>query len=163
WIDPAHPAKTWSGFAFTTYLSPPRLKAALDPLAPLRVANVTRPKGPTNRSELNRDAAIAERVTHDVRRANGPTTSFTSGLHDQARYRQARAAADRRAQGALRWERGYTASSLWRQPFDDGDPFSFTLKAGASATEGLRQWIAGLTIADSTTALVAFELDAVRA
>jgi hypothetical protein len=111
----------------------------------------------------NTDAAIAERVTRDIRNANGPAPSLTAGLHYKDQYRQALIAAGQGAQWDRRWEAGYTASSLWRQPFDDNDAFTFTLKAGASASEALRQWIAGLTVSDCTTAMVAFELDAVRA
>ena len=194
-IDPTRPDKPWTGFAFTTYLSPPKLKPDVKPkpvvdvgeIATVTVhgeeepieliptaqliteitlrpvdALVTTP-AKSEPALANTDAAIAGRVVDDMKRLNGATPSLTSGLHYKDSYKLALDAAGRSKDWDRRWEMGHTASALWEQPYDNDDPMTFTLKLGTSASEGLRQWIAGLTVADCTVAMVAIELDAVRA
>jgi hypothetical protein len=186
YVDAAHPDKTWEGWAFTTYLSPPKLKgdqpgtprvhiepvtievhAEVEPipLIPSPITGELTLKQPTTPEPkiADTDGAIAVRVVDDIKKLNGPAPSLTSGLHYKDQYRQALEAAGRSAEWDRRWEKGHTDSRLWQQPYELDDPFTFALVKGASASEGLRQFLAGLTVTDCTTAMVAIELDAVRA
>jgi hypothetical protein len=192
-------AKPISGYAFTTYLSPPTPRAdekkpetpkktnkpidigliatvevhaeeepvplLTTPIQPLVINDLQlkKPEPVPEAKIQDTDTAIAGRVTGQIKDLNGPSVSLASGLHYKDQYRQALEAAGRGAEWNRKWEQGHTASTLWDGPDRTGTPFTFALKEGQSASEGVRQWLSGLTITDCTTAMVAIELDAVRA
>ncbi len=130
--------------------------ARIDPVT-IKPATVTGPQIPTT------DASIAIRVTDEMVKINGPTTSTATGLHYKDRYKQELETAGRGSEWKSTWSMGHTQSALWDQPYELNEPMTWLLREGASASEALRQWLAGLTIVDCTSAMVAIELDAVRA
>jgi hypothetical protein len=199
YVDPERPDRPMTGWAFTAYLSPPKLKplestptskeeqppainignfnvdvvAEEEPIVllptpgvigeltlqkPDPVAAATVTEAPL----ANTDQAITGRVVDQMGRLNG-SANLTSGVHFKDEYRQQLEVAGQGASYDRRWDKGHTASSSWIQPYELDEPFAFVLKEGKSASEGLRQWLAGLTIADCTVAMIAIELDAVRA
>jgi len=65
-----------------------------------------------------------------------------------------------------KWDEGYAAGHTearqWVQPYDTKHDNTFTLKPGESASQALKDFIAGPSIGDYQTILVALELDEIR-
>jgi peptidoglycan hydrolase-like protein with peptidoglycan-binding domain len=97
---------------------------------------------------------IGEHVTTGMDKANlGPHTA-DSGIHYAHNYRR-------------------NHPDLWKEDFEYGfanpayferiDFMDWRLKAGVSASEGIKAWLKGLTIAECLSAIYAIKSDAVRA
>jgi hypothetical protein len=61
-----------------------------------------------------------------------------------------------------KYRRGHTSANQWVQPYDGRYDNNFELKKGMSASQAVRDWLKGPTIADYRTIGVAMELDEVR-
>src|SRR3954447_21316993 len=106
------------------------------------------------------DAAMGQRIVDDLNRANGPRTAQT-GVHYAHNYQIS-------AQGGDAF-----AKSFWKEEYWSGyaDPRFWTrvghmewqLKPMMNAAAAIKAWLAGLTIAECASVLVAIELDTLRA
>ncbi|HEX8112646.1 MAG TPA: hypothetical protein VF516_33175, partial [Kofleriaceae bacterium] len=61
-----------------------------------------------------------------------------------------------------RYYSGHTDASQWHQPYDHGYANTFTLERGHSASQAIKDFLAGPTIADWRVIALALELDDVR-
>src|SRR6185295_7550706 len=84
------------------------------------------------------------------------------GMYQPADYRAACMAAGTPDKWDDKYEGGHTEAGQWEQPYDSPYEMMFTLKAGQSASQALKDFIAGPTIADFRTIAVALELEEVR-
>lgn len=57
---------------------------------------------------------------------------------------------------------GHTSATQWTQPYEGRYDNTFTLKAGQSASQAVKDFLAGPTMADWRTLAVAIEIDEVR-
>jgi hypothetical protein len=83
-------------------------------------------------------------------------------MYQPADYRAACMAAGTPDKWDDKYEGGHTEAGQWEQPYDSPYEMMFTLKAGQSASQALKDFIAGPTIADFRTIAVALELEEVR-
>jgi hypothetical protein len=161
------------GWSFTAYLSPPWRGASrtIEPIVEKPTSNedVARTREETHvhidlAPEIKSDGtSIAGKVTADMKKLNAAAPGLETGLHYKDRYREALERAGRGGEWRPNWQEGHTASDAWHQPYQNNEVMTWSLKSGRSASEALRQWLSGLTIADCASARVAIELDAVRA
>jgi hypothetical protein len=101
--------------------------------------------------------------------AQGPTPSdlafnaeIDSGMHDPDKYRAACEAAGKNDKWHHRYYSGHTAASGWHQPYEGHEPMEWHLKKGTSASQALKDFIKGPTIADYRVRGVALEMDELR-
>src|ERR1043165_2902158 len=84
------------------------------------------------------------------------------GMYQPADYKAACMAAGLPDKWDDKYEGGHTEANQWDQPYDSPYEMMFTLKAGESASQALKAFITGPTIASFQTIAVALELDEVR-
>jgi len=107
------------------------------------------------------DDEMGQHVVDDLVRANnGTTKSATKGVHYAHNY-QALAKKDATAKGFWieDYWKGYANPTYWNRV----GHMSWQLKAGADAAAAIQDWLAGVTIAECASVLVAIELDTIRA
>jgi hypothetical protein len=107
------------------------------------------------------DDEMGQRVVDDLNRVNAPRTA-TSGVHYAETYQMlAKTDDDAKAFWKEDYWKGYANPNYWDR---DGDQdMAWTLKQGVDAAAAIKDWLAGLTIAECATVLVAIELDTMRA
>jgi hypothetical protein len=106
------------------------------------------------------DAAMGQRVVDDLNKANGPRTSM-SGIHYAHNYKAQAQNGDPYAQWFWKedyWS-GYANPTYWTRV----GHMEWRLKPMIDAAHAIKSWLAGLTIAECASTLVAIELDTLRA
>jgi hypothetical protein len=108
------------------------------------------------------DEMLAEQLTVDLKRFDGKPNALDAGLH-AGHHLAPRCLA---GQWSDAWDRGYTESPAWDNPISRSSPrahgaTTFTLRPGVSASQGLAQWLAGFTVADRISAMIAIHLHTV--
>ncbi len=179
---PGGKGKPVSGWAFTYYLSPHQVPAGV--AAPISVLTesitvtaeqeVVEPTHAEIATELaarpieaplavlpGATPAHADAIVAEVQRLNEGGGLGATGLYYKHQY-QDLVAAGKAHRWSPAWERGHTDAPQWLNPTDLHDMLTWQLKEGQSASAALKAWLAGLTLADCTTAMVALELDSVR-
>lgn len=84
------------------------------------------------------------------------------GMYAPDEYQAACTAAGTPDKWDDRYVAGHTEAMQWTQPYDTGYDMTFKLQRGQSASQALKDFIAGPTIADWKTIAIALELDEVR-
>jgi hypothetical protein len=84
------------------------------------------------------------------------------GMYEPGDYRAACEAAGTPDKWDDRYLGGYTSASQFDQPYDLGYDMTFKLRPGYSASQALKDFIAGPTVADWRTVAVAIEMDELR-
>ena len=84
------------------------------------------------------------------------------GMYEVDDYQAACQAAGTPDKWEDRFVHGHTAAKGWNQPYDGRYDLTFTLKAGHSASQAVKDFIAGPTIADYRVIGVAIEMDELR-
>lgn len=84
------------------------------------------------------------------------------GMYSPEEYQAACTAAGTPEKWDDRYWSGHTEATQWDQPYDSGYDMTFTLQRGQSASQALKDFLAGPTIADWRTIAVALEMDEVR-
>jgi len=84
------------------------------------------------------------------------------GMYSPAEYQAACTAAGTPDKWDDRYASGHTEATQWTQPYDSGYDMTFRLQHGQSASQALKDFIAGPTIADWRTIAIALEIDEVR-
>lgn len=84
------------------------------------------------------------------------------GMYEPEAYRAACEAAGASQRWDDRYFQGHTTAAGWTLPHETHNRNSFTLKAGHSASQALKDFIKGPTIGDFRVQAVALELDGVR-
>ena len=84
------------------------------------------------------------------------------GMFDPRDYKAAVEASGTPDKWDDRYYQGHTAAAQFEQPYDLGYDMTFTLKSGESASQALKDFIAGPTLADWKTVAIALEMEEVR-
>jgi peptidoglycan hydrolase-like protein with peptidoglycan-binding domain len=106
------------------------------------------------------DDAIGKYVAADMDKANsGASFSPTSGIWYDYNYK----AEHDKDPARYPWKEDFRSGVANPKFFDRIGHMDWRLKPGKSASEGIKAWLAGLTIAECLTTIRAIELDALRA
>jgi hypothetical protein len=84
------------------------------------------------------------------------------GTYSPEAYRDACTAAGMPEKWDDRYYDGHTGAAQWHQPREHGNRQTFTLQRGESASQALKDFLAGPTIADWRVIALALEMDDVR-
>jgi hypothetical protein len=93
-------------------------------------------------------------ITKKMEDANSGATGPDHGIHYAHNYKR---------DYPDRWKEDYWKGFANPSFFDREDSMSWKLKSGVSASAGIKSWLAGLTIAECLSTVVAIQTDAVRA
>lgn len=112
--------------------------------------------GPARPPEIDpTDAAMGKRVADEMRRVNDPSTyTASSGVWYSANYFAEHQKDPATFAWKEEWRDGYAPEQYWEKT----GYYSWRLKPGKSAAEGLKAWLHGLTIAECFTAILAIEM-----
>jgi hypothetical protein len=97
--------------------------------------------------------------------ADQPTVQaadLSRGTYSPEAYRDACIAAGTPEKWDDRYYAGHTEAAQWTQPDDHGNSQTFTLQRGQSASQAVKDFLAGPTIADWRVIALAVEIDDVR-
>ena len=92
----------------------------------------------------------------------GDTSALDRGMHEIEEYKATCDAAGAQQKWDDKYYNGYSSASQFTQPDETHTALEWHLKAGNSASQALRAFINGPTIADYRVIAVALELDEVR-
>lgn len=90
------------------------------------------------------------------------TGQIDGGMYQPSEYQAACTAAGTPEKWDDKYLQGHTSAKQWTQPYEGRYDMTFTLKTGQSASQAVKDFIAGPTIADWRTLSVAVELDELR-
>ncbi|HVV82039.1 MAG TPA: hypothetical protein VHE35_03125 [Kofleriaceae bacterium] len=112
--------------------------------------------------------AMGNNMVNDMHNANlDPGSKGQYDLHHGIHYSyNYQAECEQEGQKQLwkdeyRW--GYNESGMFQNPQETGGFMDFKLKKGQSASQGIKAWLKGLTIAECLTSVFAMEYDTLRA
>lgn len=84
------------------------------------------------------------------------------GMHHPAQYQAACEAANKPDRWDPRYAAGHTSAGQWAQPYEGFEAMQWSLKQERSASEAVRDFVKGPTIADYRVIAVAQDLDELR-
>jgi hypothetical protein len=90
------------------------------------------------------------------------TAYLDTGMHEVEEYRDSCAAANKPEKWDDNYIEGHTDAKQFTQPYQQRASMTFSLKKGQSASQAVKDFIAGRTIADYRAIGVALELDELR-
>lgn len=102
--------------------------------------------------------AMGKRVVDDMNKANTGPSSLDAGIHYWYNYRALCTGSNK-----SRWDDKLKAGMADAKYWNRYGWKQWRLKPGVSASEGLKSWLKGPTIAECRSAILAFETDAMRA
>ena len=91
-----------------------------------------------------------------------PSGQVDGGLYEPDEYQAACEAAGTPDKWDPKYERGHTSAKQWVQPYEGREDMEFVLKQGESASQAVRDFIAGPTIGDYQVIGVALDMDELR-
>jgi len=91
-----------------------------------------------------------------------PAADLDRGTYSPEAYRDACTTAGTPEKWDDRYYDGHTGAKQWNQPHEIGWRMNFTLQRGESASQALKDFLAGPTIADWRVIAIAHEIDDVR-
>jgi len=91
------------------------------------------------------------------------TGQVDGGMYQPSDYKAACTAAGLADKWDDKYERGHTEAKQFEQPYEGRYDMHFTIKRAQSASQALKDFVAGPTIADFRTIAVAVEMNEVRA
>jgi len=92
----------------------------------------------------------------------GDASTLGAGMYEPGDYQAACLAAGTPDKWDDRYRQGHTDAKQWTQPYDSRFDMSFQLKPGESASQAVKDFIAGPTVADFRVICVATEMDGLR-
>lgn len=112
--------------------------------------------------------AMGQHVVAGMRRANvepgsGGQNDLNHGIHYWYNYQRH---CERAGQPELwqdKYRSGHTQSPSFINPHESGRWMDWELKKGRSASKAVKEWLAGATVAECLSAVIAMEIDAMRA
>ena len=107
-------------------------------------------------------ATASELAFDDKPKAQPDTSHLDRGIHTPEHYRVACETAGKPEKWQDHYRSGHTEAKGWEQPYERRATNDFILKPGHSASAALQAFLAGPTITDFRTALLAEEVDEVR-
>jgi hypothetical protein len=107
------------------------------------------------------DQALGQHMVEGMNKANSGGT-FDSGVHYWYNYKRI---CDRQGADVWKdeWRAGHTRATQFVNPHEKGRWMDFELKKGESASKGIKAWLAGATVCECLSAVVAMEIDSLRA
>jgi hypothetical protein len=110
------------------------------------------------------DEQIADAKTEGKTEDVGPGSSvdLDRGMFDWRDYQAACEASGQQDKWRDEYKHGHTSAEQWVNPHDHGKSMSWQLIAGQSASDAVRDFMDGPTIADASIAATAREIDDVR-
>ena len=114
------------------------------------------------------DAAMGQHLVHNMNRANvapgaGGINNLNFGIHYWYNFKAKCETAGKPELWKEEYHYGHTQAPQFIQPYEQNKFMDFELKKGQSASDGIRAWLVGATIAECRSAVVAMEIDALRA
>lgn len=112
--------------------------------------------------------AMGQHVVEGMQRANaepgsGGQNDLTHGIHYWYNYQRHCEQAGKPELWKDEYRRGHTQAPQFTNPSETGNWMDWELKKGQSASQGIKDWLAGATVAECLSAVVALEIDALRA
>jgi hypothetical protein len=107
-------------------------------------------------------AATASELAFDAPKAEPDSSHLDRGIHTPEGYHAACEAVGKPEKWKDYYRNGHTEAKGWDQPYEHKAVNDFVLLPGHSASEALQAFLAGPTITDYRTALLAEEIDEVR-
>ena len=112
--------------------------------------------------------AMGQHVVQGMRRANaepgtGGANDINHGIHYWYNYQRHCERAGKPELWQDKYRSGHTQSSSFINPHEEGRWMDWELKKGHSASKAIKEWLAGATIAECLSAVVAIEIDTLRA
>jgi hypothetical protein len=95
-------------------------------------------------------------------RPTAQAAELDRGTYSPRDYQAACTAAGAPEKWDDRYFAGHTKAAQWHQPYDHGYDMTFTLERGHSASQAVKDFLAGPTIADFRVIALALEIDDVR-
>ena len=93
---------------------------------------------------------------------NAPTSEIIGGMYEPQEYQAACQAAGMPEKWDENYARGHTAAKQWTQPYEGRYDMAFALKPGYSASQAVKDFLAGPTIANFYVHEVAIEMNELR-
>lgn len=126
---------------------------------------------PPKKGEPEIDAtkeAMGAHVVQGMNRANvepgsGGSNDLNNGIHYWYNYKSKCEDAGRPELWKDEYRRGHTQASQFTNPSETGAWMDWELKRGQSASQGIKDWLKGATVAECLSTVVALEIDAFRA
>ena len=111
--------------------------------------------------------AMGQVVVNDMKKANvepgsGGQNDLTHGIHYWYNYQRHCENAGKPELWQDKYRSGHTLSSAFINPHEKGRWMDWELKKGHSASQAVKEWLAGATVAECLSAVVAMEIDALR-
>lgn len=106
--------------------------------------------------------ATASELAFDQGAQSGDTSMIDSGMHDPAEYQAACQQAGKTDKWNDSYWFGHTEAKHFKQPYEHNESMLWTLHKGHSASQAVKDFIKGPTIADYRAMGVALELDELR-
>jgi hypothetical protein len=112
--------------------------------------------------------AMGQVIVNDMKKANvepgsGGRNDLTHGIHYWYNYQRHCENAGKPELWQDKYRSGHTQSQSFINPHEKGRWMDWELKKGHSASQGVKEWLGGATVAECLSAVVAMEIDALRA
>jgi hypothetical protein len=105
-------------------------------------------------------ATASEQAFGDKPKAEAP--QLDAGMHRPEDYRAICEASGTPEKWDPKYAHGHTSASQWMQPYEGRHDMTFTLHKGQSASQAVKDFLVGPTIADFRVIGVAIEMDTLR-
>jgi protein-glutamine gamma-glutamyltransferase-like protein len=112
--------------------------------------------------------AMGQVVVNDMKKANvepgsGGKNDVDHGIHYWYNYQRHCESAGKPELWQDKYRAGHTQSSSFINPHEKGRWMDWELKKGHSASQGIKEWLGGATVAECLSSVIAMEIDALRA
>jgi len=114
------------------------------------------------------DEAMGANMVKDMSRANvepgsGGQNDLNHGIHYWYNYQRHCERAGKPELWKDEYRYGHTQASQFIQPHENNAFMDFELKKGHSASQAIKDWLAGATVAECLSSVIAMEIDTLRA
>ena len=111
--------------------------------------------------------AMGQVVVNDMKKANaepgsGGQNDLNHGIHYWYNYQRHCENAGKPELWQDKYRSGHTKSSSFINPHEQGRWMDWELKKGHSASQAIKEWLAGATVAECLSSVIAMEIDALR-
>src|SRR5262249_41025334 len=112
--------------------------------------------------------AVGQGGGKDMQKANGEPGSggqkgLEHGVHHWYNYQRHCENAGKPELWQDKYRSGHTKSGSFVNPHEKGRWMDWELKKGHSASQAIKEWLAGATVAECLSSVIAMEIDALRA
>jgi len=133
--------------------------AATDVAAP-EVTDMAAPEVTENGMVVEPGKTASEQAFGD--KPTAPSGQIDGGLYEPDEYQVACEAAGTPDKWDPKYARGHTSATQWVQPYEGPEDMEFALKPGESASQAVRDFVAGPTIGNYQVIGVALDMDELR-